>query len=136
MASPTFNSQKIFDSVKADSSTFSEGVLFATEYTKILQKFQFNGEDGSRYLGMGWPDRPWVFKGLLSAPTISGLWTLLAAIEAVIDEADNASTTYHALVDSFGQTFDAAQVKHLAILDIHTSEGGTYVAHVVVSGVI
>jgi hypothetical protein len=136
MASPTFNLIAIFDSVAADGTTkFSEGVLQVDQYTKIRQKLHFNGENGDRYLTHGWPDRKWTFRGYISAPTYDDMQTILAAIEAVIDEADTATTTFHALKDSFGQTWTNAQVHDLNILYKHVTETG-YIVQVVVTGIV
>lgn len=139
MASPTFNSQTLFDS--GDGTTnYSEGVLFVGPYSKIRQKLHFNGEDGDRYLTHGFSDRTWTFRGLMSAPTIAGLLANFAAIEAYIDEADSDNSTYHALTDSFGQSFTAAQIHNFQYEPPHYAVNrrgiGEYVAQVTVTGVI
>src|SRR4051812_30942717 len=107
MASPTFDSTAIFDSLRADGSTlFSEGVLFVHGYEQITQRLHFNGEDGDRYLFHGWPDREWTYIGHLSADSFAHLATRLAAIQTKIDANTSDNSTYKALVDSFGGTYD------------------------------
>jgi len=139
MASPTFNGQSLFDSGDG-TSNYSEGVLFVGPYSKIRQPLHFNGEDGNRYLTHGWGDRTWTFKGLMSAPTIGGLFANFAAIEAYIDEADSDDSTYHALTDSFGGSYSAAQIHTLQYGEPHYSKNhrgaGEYVTEVIATGII
>lgn len=105
MASPTFGGSPIFDSIRADNSTFTEGLLLVGDYTKIYQTIHFNREDGNRLISHGFPDRPWTFQGLISADTAARLKTRLSAIESQIDADD-----YHILVDSYGNTYANAKV--------------------------
>lgn len=135
MASPTFNSQTIFDSKRTGGARFSEGVLWAQGYTAIWQRLHFNGEDGDRYLAHGKSDRQWVFSGILSAPTITELQGLFSAIQTYIDEAEDDPTMYRTLVDSFGASYAHAQVRTFNALDIHVSKDG-YIAQVQVTGII
>lgn len=139
MASPTFNGQPIFDSSTL-AATFSEGVLWVPSYTKIYQPLHFNGEIGDRVLTHGYPDLQWMFKGLLSAP--SGLATKLAAIQAYIDEADADGSTYRVLVDSFGNTYQKAQIRNMTVQEPHVKAGptglpnGGFVCSIIVTGII
>ena len=135
MSSPTFDSHKIFDSVRADATTYSEGVLWVPSYTGIRQKLHFNGEDGDRYLAHGYPDRPWIFKGVIAAPSLAGLKTLLVAIETAIDLSVDDPTVTKALVDSFGNYYTEAQITSLHIVEI-TTTGDGYLAHIQVEGIV
>lgn len=134
MASPTFNGNKIFDSIDGEGNRYSEGVLWAPEFQKIIQTLHFNGENGDRILTHGYPDRPWVFTGIISAPSIGSLNTLLAAIQTCIQDCDTTGG-YHTLVDSFGHSYSNAQVRHYSCQDIRRSADG-YLAVVRVTGVI
>ena len=131
MSSPTFNGSPIFDSIKADASTFTEGVLYCPEYSKITQVVHFNGEDGNRLIEHGFPDRPWIFDGYISGNTLTALKTRISAIEDQIDAQD-----YHVLVDSFGNTYANAKVMHLHMKMIRAGYGGEYVARVTITGIV
>src|ERR1041384_8320383 len=98
MASPTFDSKKIFDSLTSvagpSATTLSEGVLWCPDYTGILQKLHFEGDDGDRFLTHGYPSRNWVFKGYLCALSLTDMIGLLNVIEGYVDESANDPTVW------------------------------------------
>jgi len=131
MASPTFAGSAIFDSIRADNSTFTEGVLYCPEYSKITQSIHFNGEDGNRLVEHGFPDRNWVFEGMISADTLARLKLRISAIQSDIDAQD-----YHTLVDSFGNTYANAKVMHMHMRMIRIGTASEYIAAVTISGIV
>src|SRR2546423_11989980 len=108
MPSPTFDNSPLFDSKRADNSRFSEGVLYVQNYTSIRQRLHFSGEDGDRYINHGYPDLQWTFRGMLSAPSLADLKSMFDDIQSAIDDGQDGN--YQTLVDSFGNTYEAAQV--------------------------
>jgi hypothetical protein len=109
MSSPTFNGNKIFDSLGATGTPFSEGVLVVSNYSAISQKIHFEGEVGDWTLWHGYPDLEWSFDGILSATTSSAFGGIIQGIQSAIDDAQAGN--YHTLVDSFGSYYDNSQVR-------------------------
>jgi hypothetical protein len=137
MPSPTFDGNKLFDSINHDGDNFSEGILYPLDYTKIIQDIHFDGENGDYILTHGWPDRKWEFVGLISAPTGEAFGGIIRAIQSAIDDADSDDSSYHDLKDSFGGDYPKAQVRSMSYLQKpHFTAGGGYVAQIRVEGVI
>jgi hypothetical protein len=138
MASPSYDSSRIFDSISSDNGLlFSEGILEALDYQGLFQALQFNGENGTRWLSHGWPSRQWVFRGILSAPTLSELNGIFNGIQLAIDKAVADPKDYwKVLTDSFGNTFHRAQVRTFHKLQPTQICVGGFLCTVQVTGLI
>ena len=135
--SPVFDSKQIFDSWDADNNQFSEGCLTVLDFQKIRQRLHFNGEQGDRYLTHGYPDRRWVFEGLLSAPDYDTLAAMIVQIQSYIKKADSLQNTYSPMSDSFGNIFPYAQIHSFHYLQIPQIRiDGGYVCRVRIDGCV
>jgi hypothetical protein len=136
--SPTFNGIALFDSVNGSGGNFTEGYLGMGPYSKIVQAIHVNGENGNRLLPMGWGDRTWTFKGIISAPDITTLLNKLNAIQGYIDL--HGGPTYYTLVTSMGDTFTTnAQITNMTPPEIRFRVGGGYSGYmtpIVVTGIV
>jgi hypothetical protein len=135
MASPTFNGNKIFDSLDASSTNFSEGVLWVQPAAPVLQTVRFEGEIGGIRLSHGSSDQEWTFEGLISATTITAFFTIMATLQTQLALVISAPSTYYTLVDSFGNVYDNAQITHMDPIAPHAQAGGGLVAAVRVTGI-
>lgn len=135
MASPTFNGNKIFDSLDSSGASFSEGNLRVAFADPIIQTIHFEGLIGNTVLSHGTGDQEWEFVGYLSATTNTAFWTLINAIQTQIANFVSAPSTYHSLTDSFGNSYSNAQVRHMYPFETHTRAGGGLVASIRVTGV-
>jgi hypothetical protein len=97
------------------TTSFSEGCLYVPNFSPILQTIHFEGEIGNWTLYHGYPEMPWVFDGIISAPSLALFNTQIGAIQTAIDGGapTGANGTYQTLVDSFGNFYDQAQVRQL-----------------------
>jgi hypothetical protein len=136
MPSPTFNGNKLFSSIDSNGSTVDEGCLWVPDYQQITQRIHFEGEIGDYTLYHGYADMPWTFRGMLSATNGGDFGTLLSAIQTAIDANTSDSDTYHALTDSFGNSYTLAQIRHLHVEPPHQTADGGFCAQVQVTGVI
>lgn len=138
MATPTFDSHAVFSSVTSDAlatTILEEGTLLVEGYTGIIQKIHFEGEDGDRHLSHGYPSRTWKYRGLLSAPTLDGLNGLLVILEEYVDLFITDPTTYFALVDSFGNSYEDAAILTVDPTNLRKTDSG-YCLNIVVTGII
>jgi hypothetical protein len=134
MASPTFNTIHLFDSTAMDGSQVCAGTVKVHDYSPIIQPIQFNGENGTRLLTHGYPNRKWSFEGVLFARTATELGTLVAAIQTQADNFVAAPNNWYALVDNFGRTYTSAQIHSVHGIDYHGIDGGGCITPIIVQG--
>jgi hypothetical protein len=136
MGSPTYNGSKIFDSFDASNNNFTEGCLWVQPADPILQPIHFEGEIGSIVLSHGQGDMAWEFNGLISATSSATFFNILSTLQTNLTNTINNPSTYYTLVDSFGNVYDNAQLRHIDPVAPHTQSGGGLVAALRVTGVV
>ena len=113
MATPTYDSKKLFSYQDSQSNWRTEGVVMVPDYSKVTQTLHFNGENGNRYLDHGYADQKWYYRGYLWASNLSGLVTAVKAIQTYVDNDPGDTASYKPLVDTFGNSFPVALVTKL-----------------------
>lgn len=134
MSSPRFNSVHIFDSIDEDGSNVCAGNVKVHDYSPIIQPIHFNGENGTRLLTHGYPNRKWTFEGLLFARTSTELGTIIATIQTQIDAFVLNPNAWFILVDNFGRTYPSAQIHSIHGIDYHGIDAGGCLTPILVQG--